>query len=48
VRSLVVVVTDELPEHPVEMGFSADEHPVQARKDPCAASRANGTGVVGD
>jgi hypothetical protein len=36
VRSLVVVVTDELPEHPVEMAFSADERPVQALGPRCA------------
>jgi hypothetical protein len=30
VRALVVVVTDELPEHPVEMAFPSDEHPVEA------------------
>jgi hypothetical protein len=30
VRALVVVVADELPEHPVEMAFPSDEHPVEA------------------
>jgi hypothetical protein len=44
VRSLVVVVTDELPEHPVEMAFSADEHPVQAL-GPGGADKAFGERV---
>ena len=30
VRARVVVVKDELPEHPVELAFTADEHPVEA------------------
>ena len=30
VRALVVVVKDELPEHPVEMAFTTDQHPVEA------------------
>ena len=29
-RSLVVVMLNELPEHPVEMALIAGEHPVEA------------------
>ena len=36
VRAFAVVVLDKLPEHPVEVAFSTDEHPVQALGSGCA------------
>ena len=35
VRALVVVVLDELPEHPVEMALATDEQPVEALGPGC-------------
>jgi hypothetical protein len=44
VGALAVVVKDKLTEHPVEMAFAADKHPVEAL-GPRGADEAFGEGV---